>query len=113
MAEGEALKKIVVIGAGIIGACTALKLQREGHSVTLVDRDEPGLGSSFGNALNTLEVDGRTLVDAGVSYTYKNVTGQVNATNLFDKQYFTTCSSTIDCYEGTRRSVIARVKASF
>jgi len=44
------MKKIVVIGAGIIGACTALKLQREGHSVTLVDRDEPGLGSSFGNA---------------------------------------------------------------
>ncbi len=50
MAEGEALKKIVVIGAGIIGACTALTLQREGHAVTLIDRDEPGLGSSFGNA---------------------------------------------------------------
>lgn len=43
-------KKIVVIGAGIIGACTALRLQREGHDVTLVDREEPGRGSSFGNA---------------------------------------------------------------
>lgn len=43
-------KKIVVLGAGIIGACSALQLQREGHDVTLLDRDEPGLGSSFGNA---------------------------------------------------------------
>jgi D-amino-acid dehydrogenase len=43
-------KKIVVLGAGIIGACSALRLQRDGHDVTLLDRDEPGLGSSFGNA---------------------------------------------------------------
>ncbi|WP_210270251.1 TonB-dependent siderophore receptor [Aureimonas sp. ME7] len=71
------------------------------------------VGPSYGNAANTLEVEGRTLVDAGVSYTYGNVKAQVNATNLFDKRYFTTCSSTIDCYEGTRRSVIARVKTSF
>lgn len=71
------------------------------------------VGPSFGNAANTLEVGGRTLVDAGISYTWGNLTGQVNATNLFDKRYFTTCSSTIDCYEGTRRSVIARIKADF
>ncbi|MBR0645702.1 NAD(P)/FAD-dependent oxidoreductase [Plastoroseomonas hellenica] len=45
-----ARKKIIVLGAGIIGACSALRLQRDGHDVTLLDRDEPGLGSSFGNA---------------------------------------------------------------
>lgn len=39
-----------VIGAGIVGVCGALALQRDGHSVTLVDRDEPGKGCSFGNA---------------------------------------------------------------
>lgn len=41
---------IIVIGAGIVGAATARILQREGHSVTLVDSDEPGRSTSFGNA---------------------------------------------------------------
>jgi D-amino-acid dehydrogenase len=41
--------RIVVLGAGIVGVCTALALQRDGHAVTLVDRDEPGRGCSFGN----------------------------------------------------------------
>ena len=44
--------RVVVIGAGMIGACCALHLQRQGARVTLVDRQEPGdVGaSSFGNA---------------------------------------------------------------
>ena len=41
---------IIVIGAGIVGAATARILQREGHNVTLLDSDEPGRGTSFGNA---------------------------------------------------------------
>ncbi len=41
----------VVVGAGAVGIATALYLQREGWSVTIVDRDEPGrAGASFGNA---------------------------------------------------------------
>jgi D-amino-acid dehydrogenase len=44
------LSSFTVLGAGIVGVCSALALQREGHSVTLVDRDEPGKGCSFGNA---------------------------------------------------------------
>lgn len=43
-------RKIIVIGAGIIGSCCALQLLRDGHHVTLVDREEPGSGCSFGNA---------------------------------------------------------------
>ncbi len=43
-------KPIVVIGAGIVGLATAIWLQRSGRTVTLIDRDEPGTGSSFGNA---------------------------------------------------------------
>lgn len=43
-------KKIVVVGAGIVGVATGLHLQREGHSVTLVDPTPPGRGTSFGNA---------------------------------------------------------------
>jgi D-amino-acid dehydrogenase len=38
----------VVVGAGIVGVCTAWHLLRRGVSVTLIDRDEPGLGCSYG-----------------------------------------------------------------
>lgn len=41
--------RTVVIGAGIIGTAIALDLQKRGHQVTLVDRDRPGSGASFGN----------------------------------------------------------------
>lgn len=42
--------QVAVIGAGIIGACIALKLTRRGAAVTLIDRDEPGMGCSYGNS---------------------------------------------------------------
>jgi D-amino-acid dehydrogenase len=38
-----------VIGAGIVGVCTALYLQRAGYRVSLIDRAEPGRGCSYGN----------------------------------------------------------------
>ena len=41
---------VVVIGAGIVGVSTAIWLRRFGADVTLVDRDAPGQGASFGNA---------------------------------------------------------------
>lgn len=41
---------VVVVGAGLIGMTTALKLQQEGVRVLVVDRNEPGKGASFGNA---------------------------------------------------------------
>lgn len=40
---------IAVIGAGMVGTCCALYLQREGYEVTLVDRGGPGEEASFGN----------------------------------------------------------------
>ncbi len=42
--------RIVVIGTGIIGVCTAAWLQRDGHDVVFVDPLEPGEACSFGNA---------------------------------------------------------------
>jgi D-amino-acid dehydrogenase len=39
----------VVVGAGIIGTTLAFELQKRGHAVTLIDRDAPGRGASFGN----------------------------------------------------------------
>jgi len=43
-------KNIIIIGAGIIGTCCAYFLQKEGHKVTVIDRNEPGTGASYGNA---------------------------------------------------------------
>jgi D-amino-acid dehydrogenase len=41
---------VMVLGAGIVGLGVALKMQEKGRSVTLVDRAEPGSGTSYGNA---------------------------------------------------------------
>src|SRR6185369_7365768 len=41
---------VLVIGGGVVGLGCALRIAREGSRVTLVDRDEPGRGTSFGNA---------------------------------------------------------------
>lgn len=41
---------VTVIGSGIVGVSCALFLQREGHSVTIVDPAPAGSGASFGNA---------------------------------------------------------------
>lgn len=43
-------ENVTVVGAGIVGSCVALCLLRLGYDVTIVDRAEPGLGASFGNA---------------------------------------------------------------
>lgn len=43
-------KSIGVVGAGIVGVCTALMLQRRGFKVTMIDPNPPGEGASFGNA---------------------------------------------------------------
>ncbi len=42
---------VVVIGAGVVGAATAIELQRDGHRVTIVEPGEPGgeQAASYGN----------------------------------------------------------------
>ncbi len=41
---------LLVVGAGIVGVACALQLARQGRQVTLIDRQAPGQGASFGNA---------------------------------------------------------------
>src|SRR5436189_5918858 len=41
---------VVVLGAGIVGVSIALHLQKRGRSVLLVDKRQPGLETSYGNA---------------------------------------------------------------
>ena len=42
--------EILIVGAGIIGLTTGLRLAREGMQVTLIDPADPGSGASYGNA---------------------------------------------------------------
>ncbi|HCG29971.1 MAG TPA: FAD-dependent oxidoreductase [Chloroflexi bacterium] len=42
--------RTVIVGAGVIGLCTAWELQKRGREVLVIDRTGPGAGSSFGNA---------------------------------------------------------------
>ena len=45
------MKKVLVIGGGVIGLCTAVYTARRGYSVTVLDRNpDPHSGCSFGNA---------------------------------------------------------------
>jgi D-amino-acid dehydrogenase len=43
-------KHIAVVGAGMVGVSCAHFLQRDGHRVTIFDPNDPGSGTSFGNA---------------------------------------------------------------
>ena len=43
-------KNVAVIGAGIIGLCSAYYLQKAGNQVILIDKLEPGTGTSRGHA---------------------------------------------------------------
>jgi D-amino-acid dehydrogenase len=44
------MKKVVIIGGGVIGLCAAYYLQKEGHKVTVVDQSTMDFGASYVNA---------------------------------------------------------------
>jgi len=46
----EQQKDIIVIGGGIIGVSVAYYLAKQGHGVTIIEKDDIGAGSSYGNA---------------------------------------------------------------
>ncbi|MBV8912042.1 MAG: FAD-binding oxidoreductase [Acetobacteraceae bacterium] len=50
MAATPPRNAVLVIGAGIVGLCCARALHRDGHQVTVIDRDPAGDKASFGNA---------------------------------------------------------------
>jgi D-amino-acid dehydrogenase len=48
---GDSVKRVVVIGGGVIGLCTAYYAAMRGHEVTIIDREgEAHEGCSYGNA---------------------------------------------------------------
>lgn len=59
--------KIVVLGAGVIGVCSAYELACDGHDVTVIDRrDAVALETSFGNGGQLSADHGEPLASPGV-----------------------------------------------
>ena len=45
-----AARTVIVVGAGAVGLCAAVQLQRLGFAVTVIDKGQPGGGASYGNS---------------------------------------------------------------
>lgn len=74
------------------------------------------MGKSFGNQLNTYRVGNDTLFDAVLGYDLAHLSSrlnhwslQLNATNLFDKTYVSSCGN-LGCYYGLKRQIIANIR---
>ena len=55
ISESKGQRTIAVVGAGIVGAATALALAAQGHSVAVIDRGAVAEGTSSGNAGGIVE----------------------------------------------------------
>lgn len=70
------------------------------------------VGASWDGA-DSLKTSSTTLFDAMLGYAYDDWSFTLNATNLEDETYFTTCLSRGDCFIGNRRTVVRRPAIAF
>ncbi|MEJ8476934.1 TonB-dependent siderophore receptor [Roseibium algae] len=75
------------------------------------------VGSSYADDANTIKVDGYTLFDAALRYDLgtrvpklDGLQVTLNVTNLFDTDYYSSCSSNFYCQYGNGRLVLAGLK---
>ncbi|EAA3799485.1 TonB-dependent siderophore receptor, partial [Salmonella enterica subsp. enterica] len=68
----------------------------------------------YGDAANTLEMPGRTLVDATLHYDLGQAASELDgaelrlsANNLLDKRYVGFCQNALQCYYGQGRTLLA------
>ena len=68
------------------------------------------VGSSYGDIANTTRIDGYVVVDAAATYgVTENVSLEVSAKNIFDREYETTCYYGT-CYYGDGRTALATLR---
>lgn len=68
------------------------------------------VSSAQGDVPNTFEVPGRTLMDVAAHYDWQHWRLALNVSNLFDREYVSTCSSPAVCYWGATRTVLATAR---
>ncbi|MDN2578394.1 TonB-dependent siderophore receptor [Aquibium sp. ELW1220] len=75
------------------------------------------VGSSYGDDANTVKADGYTLLDAALKYDLgarnpqlKGLEATLNATNLLDTEYYSSCSYNIYCQYGNGRTLLAGLR---
>lgn len=75
------------------------------------------VGDSYPNTVNSFKIPSYTLADAALYYNFGGVTPKldglnlaVNAQNLFDKEYVSSCSGVDFCYYGDRRLILATLR---
>jgi iron complex outermembrane receptor protein len=75
------------------------------------------IGSSYADDANTIEADGYTLLDAALQYDFgaknpglKGLEATLNVTNLLNKDYYSSCSSSTYCQYGNGRTVLAGLR---
>jgi iron complex outermembrane receptor protein len=67
------------------------------------------IGRSFADVTNTLRLPDYVLFDAQVHYDYRNWRFQVNATNIADRRFVSSCQAENSCFYGDARRVLAKV----
>ena len=72
------------------------------------------VGASYADDANTVKVDGYTLVDVALRYDFgarseklKGLEATFNVTNLFDEDYYASCSTGFYCQYGDGRQFLA------
>jgi iron complex outermembrane recepter protein len=67
------------------------------------------VGRSFADVPNTLKVSDYVLFDAQVHYNIDNWRLALNATNIADRRFVSSCQSAVSCFYGDARRVVASV----
>jgi len=68
------------------------------------------VGDHYGDIYNDWKTPAYTLFDAAVHYDVGGWRLQLNASNLFDREYVSACNSAVWCYYGYARTVTASAR---
>jgi len=78
------------------------------------------MGDTYGDPANTIKIPSVTLFDAAVYYDFGGFCSRfdglkvaVNAQNIGDKTYVSTCTNVNNCYYGAKRNILATLSYSW